>query len=135
MKFLLIIIVLIGAYTVYLYKSVPIMTVPYPYLFKDINLSEEIKKAEEADILIIGDKMGKSLDRFIPKTIKKLSINLKSPLKYYNWSRNNEGLHRTLFKIKSLKTIPPVTIYLGSNSEFYENYKKNLDELLKNIVE
>ena len=109
-----------GGYTIHLYKSVPILIIPYPYLFKNIDLSDEIKDAEAADILVIGDKMGKSLHRFIPRSIKKLSVNLKSPLKYYNWAREHEGLHRTLFKLKSLKNIPPVIIYLGSNSEFYE---------------
>ena len=38
---------------------------------------------------------------------------LKNPPLIYNWSEQSEGLHRTLFKLKSLEKIPPIVIYFA----------------------
>ena len=95
---------------------------PYSYIISDQILdSKEMNEASNAHVLFIGDKMGVALAHYIPYINEKLSKNLQSPLKIFNWCRKNESIVRTLNKIKKLNKIPPIVIYHGSADEFYEN--------------
>jgi len=100
-------------------KDTPIQTIPYPYL---VNIDEpsDLLLAEQAQILIIGDRLGLSLGKFLPEIINELSKNLKEPLRTYVWAKEHEGLHRTLNKLKMLKKWPKAVIYLGASEEGYE---------------
>ena len=64
--------------------------------------------------------MGSALQRFLPEMIERLSKDLNEPIKIYNWSKPNEGLHRTISKLKSLKKLPPMVIFHGASQEFFE---------------
>lgn len=86
---------------------------PYPYTISNYNI-EGLPLAEKANVLIIGDRMGKALD----KEIKELEASTQ--LAFYNWSQPHEGLHRTLFKLKKLNKFPPIIIYHGASEELYE---------------
>ncbi|MCY4524811.1 MAG: hypothetical protein OXB84_08735 [Halobacteriovoraceae bacterium] len=92
---------------------------PYPYELKDIYY-EDLKQAGDADILIIGDRMGEKLTDYVLPVIEKTAGKFKEKLKLHNWSRSREGMHRTLNKLKSLKRWPVLIIYHGASEEFYE---------------
>ena len=64
--------------------------------------------------------MGHNLNAYLPSLIKDISSNLAEVIKVFNWSRKNEGMHRTLSKIKSLKNLPEIIIYHGGSEEFFE---------------
>ena len=135
LKNLLLILLLITiGFAVYIYKKRPTQIIPYPYIVQNIKYPQS-KKAETSHVLIIGDRMGLALNRFIPELNKNISKELQEPLNIFNWSKNNEGIHRTINKIKSLKSLPPIIIYQGSSEEFYEkkiNIKKRKN-ILKNF--
>ena len=57
----------------------------------------------------------------------KISSNLSKQIKIISLAQKGEGLHRTLMKIKSLKRLPLVTIYLGGSEEAYEQRFKSRD--------
>ncbi len=112
-----------GVYLYFEFNSKKTLITPYTYSFGPNALEElklEIPKAEEAKILIVGDRMGQALDNYVPKINENLSKIFKVPPKFYNWSKTNEGLYRTLFKLKSLKKIPPLVIYHGASTELSE---------------
>lgn len=100
---------------------------PYPYSFQEKYAqsfkkqhAQEIKSAENAQILILGDQMGKSLDPYIDRLKDQYKDYLKSDDSVFNWASDNEGLFRTLFKLKTLSTLPPIIIYFGAGSELKE---------------
>ena len=90
-------------------------TTTFPYTFGHW-IPMEREKAQNADILVIGDRLGIWLDRFLPTLSQKFN---KRP-RIYNWSAKHEGLHRGLYKLLSLKKFPPVIIYHGGSEEFFE---------------
>lgn len=125
-KFFIIITILLisaGGYFYWVTSFNRILITPFPYSF-NINaknaLAREIQSASAAKILIVGDRMGENLSAYTPEIINELAKNFKSPPEIYNWSRPNEGLHRTLFKLKSLNKLPSIIIYHGASSELYE---------------
>lgn len=122
---------LLAALAVLLYSSreAPIQSTPYPYLLT-ASAPEDLAKAEDAQILMIGDKSAYGLDRFMPELIQNLSKNLKSPLKYHFWAGKGEGLHRTLSRLKLLKKWPKIIIFLGASEEGLED-KFTLSEYSK----
>ena len=114
---------LAGGYAYYEFNGRKTLIIPYPYSFNENAknaLRSELKEAQSANILIIGDRMGERLSNYTPEMIKRLSINFKNPPTIYNWSKPHEGLHRTLFKLKSLSKVPRIVIYHGASSELYE---------------
>ncbi|MGZ3788536.1 MAG: hypothetical protein ACXVLQ_08445 [Bacteriovorax sp.] len=121
---ILLIIVLLSAGLLYWkLSSKRTLITPYPYSFNANAVNAflpEIKEAESAKILIVGDRMAGALANYTPELENALSKNFKSPPKIYNWSRPHEGLHRTLFKLKSLNKFPPIIIYHGASSELFE---------------
>lgn len=107
----------------YVYSAKKILITPYPYSFNTNAtkaLESEIKQASSAKILIVGDRMGKNLDVYTPGMISELAQSFKNPPEIYNWSKPHEGLHRTIFKLKSLKKLPSIIIYHGASSELFE---------------
>jgi tetratricopeptide (TPR) repeat protein len=125
-KFFKIIAVLLlcaGGLIYWKYSSRKTLITPYSYSFNfnaQNALKNELPEANSSKILIVGDRMGQSLSPYTQNIINELGKNYKTLPKIYNWSRPHEGLHRTLFKLKSLKKLPPIIVYHGASSELYE---------------
>ncbi|OUR97198.1 hypothetical protein A9Q84_12795 [Halobacteriovorax marinus] len=118
---ILFLLLLLGTGTfVYLkFKTTPTTIYPYPFVVAASKVADRVK-IQESDILIIGDRLGSSLNKYLPGINESISKNLRNPLKIYNWSAEGEGLHRTLKKLKSLKKIPSMVLYFGGSEEFLE---------------
>ena len=82
----------------------------YPYTIEKGGF--EIKEAQKARVLVIGDRMADHLFLYLKQQQKRRKI--------YNWSSPGEGLHRTLAKLRSLSVWPKVIIYHGASEEFHE---------------
>lgn len=138
-KILFLILIAVIGLSAYLYwKILPkrIIITPYPYSFsekytKKFNQTQndQLKKAKNSQILIVGDQLGKTLDPHIPYFQNLFKESLKNPPSIFNWSEQNEGLHRTLFKLKNLEKIPPIVIYFGGSSELQEKIFNVNDKL------
>jgi len=128
------------------YAKRPIKITPYPFHISE-NYGHQRKIVERASILILGDRMGKALNAYIPSMVKDLSINLAEVIKIFNWSQENEGIHRTLARLKSLKNFPEIIIYHGASEEFFEqtfhlkdksiifeNFKKHGDDGILSLI-
>ncbi|MBT3584461.1 MAG: hypothetical protein HN509_06125 [Halobacteriovoraceae bacterium] len=122
---------LIG-YGSFIMLTVPGQIEPLPYTLKIASL-HGATDANQANVLIVGDRMGLALKRLIPKIVKDLSGDLMEPLKIFNWSEEGEGLHRTLHKLRSLSKLPSLIIYHGASQEFFE--KKFLVQERKKILD
>ncbi len=112
----------------------PTTIAPYPYRFTS---SPQLPPSEisDADVLILGDRMGKYLDSYLESWQQKVSINLSTPMKIVNWSQEQEGLHRTLQKLKFLSHAPNLIFYSGGSEEYLEQKFKlgEFPTLNKNI--
>ncbi len=115
------------------YHSQPTRIIPYPYQFT--SPQEESDQFNETQILIVGDRMGLALSRYIPLLSERLSAQLKKPIKVNSWAKEHEGLHRTLRKLKSLKKLPPIILYHGGSEEFFEKkfYTEEAPLILENF--
>lgn len=128
-------IILFGAYGLYRVMERPITLYPYPYIIKNTSYNDK-EQAENSNILIIGDRMAQELEKIKPSLLKELSKDFSTDLIIYNWAEENEGLHRTLDKLSSLKKYPQIIIYQGGSREFYEekfNLNQNI-EFEKNLA-
>ncbi len=119
--------ILASAYLYWDYSQKREVITPYPYTFTpafdkkyDENHAQELIQAENAKILIVGDRMAKTLDPYTKTLENAFAETLKTPPKIYNWGAENEGLFRTVHKLKKLKTLPPIIIYFGASSELME---------------
>ena len=121
-------------YLAYLWNTQPSMIAPVTYEIST-DYGSDVDMAEAANVLIIGDRLGKSLERYSDALVKKLSVKLKDPLRVFNWAAPNEGLNRTLHKLKSLKKFANIILYLGSSEEFYEErfHVKDYKKIIKNV--
>ncbi|MBT6326299.1 MAG: hypothetical protein HOJ35_10050, partial [Bdellovibrionales bacterium] len=127
-KFLTIIILAITSYIYFIIRPKPTMITPYTYTFSyNYSNSTQINEIQNSQILILGDRQGKNLDAFLPELTKEVSVNLRKPIKIFNWSSDGDGLHRSLEKLKSLKKIPPLVVVYGTSQEFYEK-KFNIND-------
>ncbi len=120
---ILVLILLSGGYLYWSLSAKKTLITPYPYTFNAnavAALTPELKDAESAKILIVGDRMAQALNNYTPEIETELAKNFKRAPKIYNWAKPHEGLHRTLFKLKSLKKFPSIIIYHGASSELYE---------------
>ncbi len=129
---------ILGAVSIFAYKIISMHTsiIPFPYYFKNLQFNKEIlEMASNSHVLIVGDQMGAALKRFNDNFTQKEAKNLRHPLKVFNWSQTNEGLHRTVYKIKSLKKLPPLIIYHGASQEHFEKRfnLKNFEKINYNI--
>lgn len=118
-KLLLIIILAFVGYISYLYFFRPTAIVPYPYVIK-LTRDANMELANKANVVILGDRMAMRLNRYLPAITETTSRNLQRPLNIVNLARENEGLHRSLTKLKLLKNNPGLVIYHGSSEEFFE---------------
>jgi hypothetical protein len=108
----------------YLYKNNETRVYPLPYsVAKGAYPTDNI--AEDADVLIIGDQLGVEFNSQVQKLVENLSEKLQKPLSIYNLAAEGEGIHRTMAKIKSMAKLPPIIIYMGGSSEFYEDLYPN----------
>ncbi len=108
--------------------------IPYPYeIVKKYKL--ELKKIQSSQVLIIGDQFANKLSEFKEIIEENISSTTQAKIKIYSISQKNEGLHRTIKKLKQLEKLPPVIIYLGGSEEFFEQkfYIKNYKDILINF--
>lgn len=125
-KFFIILALLVlcaGGFLYYTYSAKKTLITPYPYSFNQnarLGIDRELAEATNAEILIIGDRMGENLSVYTPALSEELAKSFKNAPQIYNWSRPREGLHRSLFKLKLLKKLPPIIIYHGASSELFE---------------
>lgn len=117
--FLTLIILTPAAWVTYRILTNPTQLIPYPYRVHIANYSG-LEQAEKATVLIVGDRMGKAIENYLPLLIEKSSVHLKTPLAISNWAQEHENLARTLAKLRALKKVPPVVIYHGASEELYE---------------
>ncbi len=112
----------------------PTLIAPLPYQI-DAKFGTDLDLAQEANVLILGDRLGKSLDPYIKDLVEKLSVKLKDPMRIVNWSRTHENLGRSLHKLKQLKKFPDIILYLGGSEEFYEErfHIQDRKKILENI--
>jgi hypothetical protein len=103
----------------YLLSFKPVMITPFTYTISE-KFTKTITDAQNADLLIVGDRMGLYLNQFTPTMGEELAKELGRKPIIYNWSRENEGLHRTYYKLSLLKKIPPLIIYHGGSSEWFD---------------
>lgn len=101
------------------FNANPMTIKPFPYIIKNQTIVG-VEEVQRSNILIIGDRMAVNISRFIPTLQRLLSKNLESPIKISNWAGQNEGLHRTIQKLKKLKKFPSLVIYHGGTQERYE---------------
>ncbi|EQC44915.1 hypothetical protein [Bacteriovorax sp. Seq25_V] len=139
------IIVLVTGAGIYKYKSTPERIRPVPFNIPN-NLYLENEVAELSDILIIGDNFAIDFNDQIEGMIESLSKGLKKPISIYNYATANEAIYRTIEKVKALKTLPPIVIYMGGSSEFAEdiyppklsnfwmNFKRYQDDYLNTLM-
>lgn len=127
-------IVAILGYSIYLWVTQPVLIAPTPY-HVEVDYKNQSDLAEGAHVLILGDRLGKSLVPYTPKMVENLSENLKDPLRIINWSEDHESLGRSLAKLKSLKVLPKMIVYLGASEEFYEKRFETKDsaDILLNV--
>lgn len=111
--------ILVVAAVVWKGKDRPTQVLPYPYISNINNLTPP-NGHESADVLIVGDTMGLALGPYQELLVARASEGLANPIKVVNWAWTNEGLHRTLIKLKSLKTLPKLVIYFGGSDELKE---------------
>lgn len=106
--------------------------IPYPYFFAKQKQNLEL---DTAPIVIVGDRLGHYLGKFTKTLASEISKDLDRPIKVISYAQEGEGLHRTLQKIKSLKKLPFIIIYLGGSEEYYERKfeTQNISTILKNF--
>jgi hypothetical protein len=107
----------------------PTTIYPYPYFVKPIKEKSSADIAN-ANVLILGDRLGQSLNRFIPGITSTLSKNLRSDLKIINISENGMALHRVIAKVRSLEKLPAITMVVGNGQEFLEDRILTSDKLI-----
>jgi hypothetical protein len=134
-KILLLLLLAAGAGIYHRGSQNPTQLIPYPYLLADSSIKITERQQQEIDhsqLLIIGDQMAFSLNRYLPEMSKRVSQELSSQLKVFSWARSGEGVHRTIAKVRQLKKIPPIVIYMGGSQEQQEQ-KFHLSEKKKII--
>ena len=133
-KILLILLITVGGHLGYHIAQKPTNIFPYPYILDKTEIND-LKAASEANVLIIGDRMALNLHEVMQNLTRQASPGFSEPLEIYNWGKKNEGLHRSLKKLQTLKKIPELVIYHGASEEYFEkkggveekeNFNKNL---------
>ncbi len=136
--FLTFILLVASSYFIWAFSQKKDLIIPYPYSFNDnakLEIKDELNSAQSAKILIVGDRMAEALNSYTDELKAELALNFKKAPEIYNWAKTHEGLHRTLFKLKALKVIPPIIIYHGASSELYEKIfsVEDKEAILKNF--
>lgn len=97
----------------------PIRITPYPYKITRKSW-KEIERISPNTILLTGDQSSAMLFPFLGTVSENISQKLRNALTIKDITRKNEGIHRTLGKIKKIKDLPAVIIYAASGSELLE---------------
>ncbi len=113
----------------------------YPHSYKLVQPSgKEVKEAEEADIILIGDSSTSLLLGGVEEVLDDVAKHFKNRPIVYDWGRPGEPMGQTLVKVKALSKMPVLFIYHGGRDTFlnqkfslkeFTNLKKNI-ELSKN---
>ncbi len=108
---------------------------PMPYYFTFVPNKADIKSAENAKILVVGDKMAKALTPYLKPIDESVAPFFRRTNVIYNWGEPHESLARTIYKLKNLNKFPPLIIYHGASEEFYEDRfnLKDRQTILKNF--
>lgn len=85
----------------YLYTNNVTQITPYTYSLPKLLSEKQRHRAENAQILIIGDQRAETLKRFTPEIASSVSKNLSKPIKIAFLSHEHDGLHRSLKKSKN----------------------------------
>jgi hypothetical protein len=113
---------------------------PYPYSFSATRENEK----PDAPIVLVGDRMGNNLSRFIPQLSEAISVNLDKPIKIQNLTADGQSLPRTLHLLKHLVPWPQIVIYHGGSEESREKkfeiseipkIRENLDRYHNEVIE
>ncbi len=130
-----------AALIAYKISLTPQMVIPFPYkieLSSSTNLFEE-RSDTNPHIVILGDRMGKTLVHYLPPLTTLVSQGLRNPLVIQNWSQEGEGIHRSVEKLKryakEYDNLPSMIIFHGGSQEFYEKRfsLENREAILKNF--
>jgi len=108
--------------------------IPVPFTLPNIEKSE-IDNVQKATILLIGDHSAEILKPAMSRIFSQLGSQFKNKIKVFDWTRANEGIHRTLHKVQSLEKLPPIIIYMGGSSEFYEKlfHQRDINQIKDNF--
>ncbi|MFX3675675.1 MAG: hypothetical protein ACN6I6_01435 [bacterium] len=98
----------------------PVSLSPLPYKISGAPELESLNKAQNSQVLFVGDRMGVHIDQYMPAFIESASRNITEPIRVYNFSGDGKGLHRTIAELKLLPKLPPLIIYYGASQEFFE---------------
>jgi len=71
-------------------------------------------------VLMIGDRLTLSLEKYRDVFVQAASKNITEPIKFEMFAKKGLGLHRTLAILRSLPSIPKLVIYYGASEEFHE---------------
>lgn len=137
---------IVGVLYITRYKKNLDQITPYPfYISRDAYKS--VKELDYIPILLVGDKMALRMKTFIPEIQELISKNLTKPVKIKTLAIDGENIHRTLAKIKQLKKMPLIILFMSnldaevesifnSNqlSEINENIKLYNDDFLKSLM-
>lgn len=106
--------------------------IPYPF---DINPALNKDITSNTPIIIVGDMMAKRLATFAKDLSQKISGDIEKPIQIESFATEGEGLHRTLVKVKSLKRLPFVIIYIGNIDNGKEQIfiNKDMNVILENL--
>lgn len=112
--------------------TMPSQSIPYPYVFESV---PKPQIPELSNVVLLGDRMGVKLSAYIPLLEESISKGLNKGIKITNLTSQNEGLHRTLIKLKNLKPFPKVVLFHGGSEEYLEKKfeTKETEKILHNF--
>ena len=89
----------------------------------------------DTPILIVGDRMGVRLSNFSKMLADEVSKELSTPIKVASIAKDDEGLHRTIEKLKALEKLPLIIIYFGASQEYLEQkfYAEDIEIIKRNM--
>lgn len=98
---------------------------PTSYLVKEVEEipPQTIDQISHAQILLIGDHYSLTLEKYLRSNdgpLARTAIKLKAPLNLVTVSAEHLALHRINFLLKKVKKLPPLVIFHGSGSEYFE---------------
>ena len=109
-QYILLFIIVISIGYVYLkISNTRAQIIPVPFELPEVS-AKEITKASRAQILLIGDQSSETLKPSISRIIESFDEEFKDKIKVFDWTRPNEGVHRTYHKLKSLPKIPQIVL-------------------------
>jgi tetratricopeptide (TPR) repeat protein len=131
---LFLVILIPSLYLALRYQKNPEQIYPYPYKMETID-SAEIKEAEQADIIVMGDSSAQLLANSLSDFPSEVAPFLKTPPKIYHWGRPAETPAQTLAKLKSLSKLPALIIYHGGRDALqYQKFNLKAFPLLKKNI-